>query len=399
MYPAWPENVDQIERWVKEVVEPLSKELPNLERGLAEFQNRLTELDDTESFLNGVLQTQTEELRAFLGPAFARAEVALTWAELVREVTTVAHADMWEEARLAILEADGIAASKLYAAVPIDLQPQMGLVPIGMNPVTELWEFYHLRSAWDPASEMQPTEIPIPGHDDYGSITVTEETGIVFVLIPGGRFEPLEFPHAKPPPPGDLEPYFLARHELTQGQWGRLSERPNPSWIKAGTRKVSGPLATLAHPVENPSFTECEQLLVEQGLVVPTQAQWEYACRAGTTTRWFTGDLPESLLGYANVLDKAAWENRLSWGPGESFDDGHNGTAPVGSFLPNKFGLYDMHGNVEEFCRDHADLRIALRGGSFHHKAYRAASAYTFRNKAELFDFFIGVRAARAIQR
>ena len=403
LYPAWPEKIQVIEDWIREEAEPLIPELSRLERGLGNFRARTTGLTDAERFLSDVLQTQTVELQAFLDPkegTLARVKVALIWAKAVGDVSITAHTDIWEKARLAIGKADGVVASELYADPSIDLQPQLGLVPIGMNPVTRLWEFYHLRSAWDPASGMDPAEIPIPEHHEDGSIEVTEETGIVFVLIPGGRFKPGYYPFGGPPPQAeDLGPYFLARHELTQGQWERLSGGDNPSHTKAGVDTYDGTTATLAHPVEIVSLTMCEELLAEHGLVVPTQAQWEYACRAGTTTSWFTGDEPESLEGYANVLDKAALFYREGWGTGESFDDGFIGFAPVGSFLPNRFGLFDMHGNIEELCRNPPRSAAYLRGGSFYHPAWRARSSFRFANNREFFAWYIGVRALREIQK
>ena len=405
LYPAWPEKVPLMEDWIREEAEPLSRELSKLEQGLGDFQARTTGLTAAERFFSDILETQAGELRAFLDPErgiLAKVNAALIWAKAVGNISITAHANTWEEAPMAVGKADGVVASELYADFPIDLQPQIGLVPIGMNPVTKLWEFYHLRSAWDPASGMDPAGIPIPEHNEDGSIDVTEETGIVFVLIPGGRFRPGYYPHAGPAlKEEDLGPYFLARHELTQGQWERLSRRDNPSFHNPSLKKMytRAVTITLAHPVEMGSFTMYKELLAEHGLVVPTQAQWEYACRAGTTTLWSTGDEPESLEGYANVLDKAALLVRESWGTGESFDDGFIAPAPVGSFLPNRFGLFDIHGNVTEMSRSPFRPAAYLRGGSHVDPAWRARSSFRYGQSPEFISATVGVRALREIQK
>ena len=91
---------------------------------------------------------------------------------------------------------------------------------------------------------------------------------------------------------------------------------------------------------------------------LPTEAEWEYAARAGTNTRYFSGDSYASLRGFANVLDQS--RSSFYSDPGDrtdlaSFNDGHPYPSPVGSYRPNKFGLYDMHGNVWEWCYDTYD--------------------------------------------
>ncbi|MDO4584446.1 MAG: formylglycine-generating enzyme family protein [Planctomycetia bacterium] len=106
---------------------------------------------------------------------------------------------------------------------------------------------------------------------------------------------------------------------------------------------------------------------------LPTESQWEYACRAGTQTAYVSGNSPHSLARYANVRDRAlakkmnllAGMELLPWSI-----DGENVfcfTAPVGQFLPNAWGIYDMHGNVWEWCRETwegTSLRLA-RGGAW----------------------------------
>jgi sulfatase modifying factor 1 len=124
---------------------------------------------------------------------------------------------------------------------------------------------------------------------------------------------------------------------------------------------------------------------------LPTDAEWEYACRAGTQTTWIRGDTPESLRGTANVADHAMKQrlrtnthlshvnNAVPW------DDGFAFSAPVGRYPPNPFGLFDMDGNVAEWCQDAyldpanagivAPAAFNFRGGSWGYAASNARPA------------------------
>jgi formylglycine-generating enzyme required for sulfatase activity len=111
------------------------------------------------------------------------------------------------------------------------------------------------------------------------------------------------------------------------------------------------------HPVVNVSWNDAarfaEWLSKKDGQAyrLPTEAEWEYACRGGTTTKYYFGSNPEELPKYANVADGTArrlFPNRSTL----SAEDGYVYTAPVGRFKPNSFGLYDMCGNVFEWCQD-----------------------------------------------
>ena len=125
------------------------------------------------------------------------------------------------------------------------------------------------------------------------------------------------------------------------------------------------------HPVVNVSWNDAvafaEWLSRKEGKTyrLPTEAEWEYACRAGTTTRYFCGDDAE---GLAEVGKRRGWD-----GPGKvsrldvtiAARDGFVYTAPVGRYRPNAWGLHDMHGNVWEWCWDWygADYYKALTRG------------------------------------
>jgi formylglycine-generating enzyme len=113
------------------------------------------------------------------------------------------------------------------------------------------------------------------------------------------------------------------------------------------------------HPVLdvtwNDSVAFCKWLSRKEGKKyrLPTEAEWEYACRAGTTTRYHSGDDPDSLLKVAKTIDT---KGRTDFPHVQEImipqTDAHTFTVPVGGLAPNKFGLYDMHGNVWEWCSD-----------------------------------------------
>jgi formylglycine-generating enzyme required for sulfatase activity len=119
-----------------------------------------------------------------------------------------------------------------------------------------------------------------------------------------------------------------------------------------------GTSQTDEHPVILISWNDaeafCQWLSEREGVTyrLPTEAEWEYACRGRTQSRFWTGDASSSLSGAANVADKSLQELH-AWSPGENaFDDGFPYTAPVASFDANPFGLHDMHGNAWEWCAD-----------------------------------------------
>jgi formylglycine-generating enzyme required for sulfatase activity len=162
-----------------------------------------------------------------------------------------------------------------------------------------------------------------------------------------------------------------------EGGWGWNEAKgaiegrnPKYTWEETGVKPYGDD-----HPVVNVSWNDaaafCEWLTKKEGMPyrLPTEAEWEYACRAGTTTAFSTGDDPESLQGHANVADASAGRRwKCPWAL--KFDDGYPFMAPVGSFKPNPWGLYDMHGNVWQWCADRygkydKDDKIDPRGPTF----------------------------------
>jgi formylglycine-generating enzyme required for sulfatase activity len=213
-----------------------------------------------------------------------------------------------------------------------------------------------------------------------------------------------------------LSPFLLARHELTQGQWSRLwtwdTELRVPSSYKSG-QSIAGKKITMANPVESVDWGMSDRLLTRHGMSLPTEAQWEYGCRGGTTTPWNV--TLADLRKVANVADADAKRAVPSW-TCETWADGHVVHASVGSFGANGFGLYDVHGNVWEWCRDHssdygsersgdgvrpdsADRSASRvnRGGGFYNPAALARAAYRDRIAPSIRSNALGLRPARLI--
>lgn len=180
-------------------------------------------------------------------------------------------------------------------------------------------------------------------------------------------------------------PFYLGTYEVTKGQFRKFVEgtgykteaetdgkggygytgddrnplklSPKYSWKDWGVEESD------EVPVVNVSWNDasvfCEWLSRKEKVVyrLPTEAEWEYACRAGTKTRYFFGDDPEGLVRVANVGDATLKARRSPAYPCLEASDGYDFPAPVGKFKPNGFGLFDMHGNVQEWCQDWYDTR------------------------------------------
>ena len=349
------------------------------------------------------LVARLEGFTARIGSVRAREALART----IAADTVERHAGEWARAR------ERLAADARFAG--FELAPLVGLVPLGPDPVTGLEEFAHLESGAPPVRAPD------------GRLALGPESALVFALLPGGRFEmgghapsperPLGEPNVDPfaGPMGvpvraiELDPFLLAKFETTQGQWLRLTGA-NPAYFQGSIlREVSE--RDLALPVEHVSWETCAEVAAQRDLLLPTEAQWEYACRAGTTSLWYTGDDELTLQGFENLADEGTASLRR---PGDPYvagmDDGAVSTQFAGSYDPNPFGLHDLHGNVMEWCRDvfgpytveprpGDGLRepppvpaLALRGGSFRDAGGGGSSAARHNGPPHVTLPVVGVR-------
>ena len=284
------------------------------------------------------------------------------------------------------------------------------------------------------------------------NVEATNGIGMKFRLIPPGEFQ-----MGSPETEGNREkdekqhlvritrPFYLAKFEVTRGEFRRFvaaakykteaernrkggggythdqkapfAQRSEFTWLKTGYDQADD------HPVVNVSWNDakafCDWLGQQDGNVyrLPTEAEWEYACRAGTTTRWHGGETEKDLSLVGNIADqslKASYPD-VSWA--RAWDDHAPFTAPIGRFRANAFGLHDMHGNVYEWCQDRYDAKYyetapvedppgpadgknrVLRGGTWFFDPYFARSANRNSIPQDDCGFNIGFRVVIEVEK
>jgi formylglycine-generating enzyme required for sulfatase activity len=251
--------------------------------------------------------------------------------------------------------------------------------------------------------------LSLPVHE---VVDLGDDVNLELILIPAGQFL-MGSPAKEKDREGNVaqhrvmitRPFYIGKYEVTQEQWEKVMGM-NPSYFKGGK-----------NPVECVNWDDCQRFLKrlndlgkEKGRFrLPTEAEWEWACRAGTRTRFCFGDEEGPLGDYA-------WYDANSGEPTPPGDypwySAHPGciTHPVGSKEPNAWGLYDCLGNVQEWCEDwYAEDYYAksprydpagpesgrfrvLRGGSWRYGAECCRSEYRSYSGPDHDGAFIGFR-------
>ena len=230
------------------------------------------------------------------------------------------------------------------------------------------------------------------------------------------------------------EPFWMSTLEITNGQFALFDPSHNSGYFTKRYQGKDGPGLSLDEPTQpavrvswDRAMAYCRWLCQRTGMTftLPTEEQWEYACRAGTNSLLSYGNIGADFSGYANLADKA-----LAISPGPTgglrsnitahkgngiflsallgsnvacdvrFDDRAVITTAVGSYRPNAWGLYDMHGNAAEWTLSEyaagsgpeGGLRKVVRGGSFHDRPKRCTSAFGLGYPAWRRVFNVGFR-------
>jgi formylglycine-generating enzyme required for sulfatase activity len=274
------------------------------------------------------------------------------------------------------------------------------------NPLKQIFQFIS-----------PPTNPPKPPTNINVNINAqssfTEDLGngvkLEMIAIPGGTFwmgspanEAERGDNESPQHQVTVPSFFMGKYPLTQAQYQAIMGK-NPAYFKGNNR-----------PVENVSWDDavrfCQKLSQRTGknYRLPSEAEWEYACRAGTKTPFSFGDnITTDLVNYDGTYPyKSAPKGKY-----------REQTTDVGTFPPNAFGLYDMHGNVWEWCEDdwHENYIDAptdgsawnsqsgsntklLRGGSWYYVAGDCRSANRFRDSRDYRDCYCGFRVVSSFR-
>jgi len=269
------------------------------------------------------------------------------------------------------------------------------------------------------------------------SIDLGGGVALSMVLVPAGEFvmgddsgAPDERPAARM---RVAEPFYLGRFEVTNEQFAAFdpahdSRIENGDFLQFSVQERGYPVNGPAQPVCRVTWVQaaafCRWLSEKSGerFTLPTEAQWEYACRAGTATPLSYGPVKADFAPYANMadarlraVDTFGWNLPSGavppWRPAiENVNDGHRVSAPVGVFKPNAWGLHDMHGNVWEWTRTayrpypyaaddgrdggQGEGDKVVRGGSWYDRPARCRSAFRLSYPPWQRVYNVGLRVA-----
>lgn len=398
---ANPANSAEFEAWIAEAQDLVGRRSrhENALRVLREQGSRAggqwSFAKDEDQFRYGLLTQLVDGIDRMVDPAKGALSLVRDRLEIARSIedeSLVVAAETWDRT---IAE---VASAPEYRGLA--LTPIVGLVPIGRDPETKFFEFAHVWSG----------KRPQRGAD--GRLVLDASSGIVLVLLPGGRFhlgansastsrdvppDPYTQSNEGPRRQIEIAPFLVGKYEISRAQW-RLIANHSANASADGSALL---------PADAMTWDDAHRALERAGLELPTEAQWEYAARGGTTTRWWTGNEAGTLRGCVNgrASDRQPSTEVVESGP-----------KPIDALCTNGFGLFNVAGNVAEWtldpwanegtinlrpgdgAREPGDVtRRSVRGGSWDSDLRSLRSTARVEAQVDLRDRRIGVRASRRL--
>ena len=245
-------------------------------------------------------------------------------------------------------------------------------------------------------------------------------SGVEFLLVPPGKYlrgaapdDPYDRANERPQHEVRItKPFYLGRYEITNTQMRKFRpEFSSGTFFRDETISLDGP----EHPAVDLNWNEATAFAEHFGFRLPTEAEWEYAARAGVGTRYPWGNDTARGKGWGNVFNQSMVKRlSMNW-TAFPFEDGYDAMAPIGSFRPNRWGFYDMYGNAWEYTADafyddeyqrhvngaidpfrRGGERKTLRGGGFGNAPRGSGIPYRFGMKASDPHDGNGFRVARS---
>jgi formylglycine-generating enzyme required for sulfatase activity len=338
-----------------------------------------------------------------------------------------------------------VRADPRYAG--LDLPPQFGLRPLGRDPGSGLFEFQLV----DPSRRALPPAAREIARGPDGALVMAADMDPVLVLLPGGAFTmgTLAGPVAenagldeslnivaleRPAQTGTrVAAFFVGKFEVTAAQHAAVTGESPAFWGVAMFREAQEAVrqrqeqgmesgaeghnraleraATHGMPVDSVTWEEASAMAARLGARLPVEAEWEYAARGGTSSAWSCAPTEAEIRRHANLADCKDKDIvlRVTDEPMLDFtaSDGVGPPAPVGCFAANPFGLYDVHGNVQEWCaeplRPYGEAAVGdpksrvVRGGSHQSAIQVSRSAARQEARAGAAAQDLGFRLARDV--
>lgn len=398
LWPQTPANLPGMDAWLKRALA--------LQGSLEASQ----EFAATE-----LAQSSFERDAGRLPDAIRRVQERRSKAASVYDRTIGSMAQRWDEAAARVAEDLRMGA--------LDLVPQLGLVPLGPDPESGFEEF--ALADWGRLPSRDPISRELLISDDFCP---------VLVLLPGGASvlgTPLISEESQTLPNGfelrfndasfgtrqvELAPFLIGKYELTQGQWKRVMDANHSEWASGETN--DGVFMTDRHPVEMMTYEEASTACLRMDCRLPTEAQWQFAAAPIERGLYWWPEETEWASPPENLLASQAPDLAIMYPWRESEFAQH---APVGMFSPNPHGLYDVLGNIQEWCIDDFKVHVlkddsmplepgtgrvladgggdfSCRGGSFHTNFHRATLVDRFGPQGKIRFGTVGFRLAKTLE-